>query len=229
MSYQERRSLTPSFDLFSDDKFALRLCKTPISFEKTRPLTPLDLFKQRAVSPANSQTSQGTVYSRVSEVEDLTKRENFFYVASIDKNETRKLVNHPQLAQLGIDLFDKPPVINNKWITPLAVTGLVSSEIFAECLKIYENNQACLIESYNNDIYEEDDIINGALMLEEWFFLIIEPFSGDKEWQSREVVFKLTNNFTEYCLKQIREMIGGVREPVRQHLVEVYRYYGLLQ
>lgn len=102
---------------------------------------------------------------------------------------------------------------NDLMILPRGVGGLVTPEIFSQCLTVYENNQV---------YYQQQTIRQGRTLmsfqdeltdLEMWFLNIIEPVPTDRDdwmsWATR-MRGKTNDQYSGYCDPEILPVLGPI-------------------
>lgn len=173
--------------------------------------------KSSVISGLYSDT--GTIYTNVSSEE---KPKGYCYFVGIKDCEIPNLIEKPENYNFRDEGVYQKEKMDNQWINTPDVIGLVSQETFFECQQIYENNQVYLEELYSRDLESLDDIVRKALNLEEWFYLIVEPFVEGDGWYEREYNYKLKNKYTSCCSTFFRKKMRPVSDEIVEKLGDIY-------
>jgi len=198
----------------------MRRCITP-SGKKTPIQRTLEML--RAESPylmgsVGSRSEAGTPYSHVTSVDEPEDQKDVYRIATYNNAEAAVVTVYPKIANVEPDYL-KVENLKNVWVPPTqGIYGLVTKELYDECYRIYENNQAYIFEALTVDAIEYDKLVHMARTLEEWFLCIVEPCDGDQDWYFNEVVKKQQTGFTRHCIVRLKELIGSVRDEIRHYV-----------
>lgn len=190
-------------------------------------MTPVERIKAmlRDEESSGSTSRDGTPYSHVSAMEEITEQNANYLVASFLPRDAAEVTQFPEQANFTTDYHDKlSKNITIGFYELLPYCGKVSKELFDQCSNIYENNQLHFLEGYDKGIYTDEELKKYVSLLEEWYICIIEP-EGEDDWYEREIISKYVNGRTDSCLEELRKFIS-IRPEVMSYLRYLHRQNG---